>query len=74
MEARLTPDQEEHLARLASRNGTNSEELAPDAVLRLLDDDDDFRATVCRGLEQADRGELLSHEEVRNRMERLLRP
>ena len=32
-----------------------------------------FFAGVNRGIEQADRGELVDHEEVRNRIERLLR-
>jgi len=33
-----------------------------------------FRAAVRRGIEQADRGELLDHNEVVARIERLLQP
>jgi predicted transcriptional regulator len=42
--------------------------------LRLVKEDAQFRAAVRRGIEQANRGELLEHGEVVARIERLLKP
>jgi predicted transcriptional regulator len=44
-----------------------------DAALRLVEEDAEFRAGVRRGIEQADRGELIDHEEVKARIKRLLK-
>ncbi len=45
-----------------------------DTPLRLDEEDAKFRAAVRQGIEQADLGELIDHEEVVARMERLLQP
>jgi predicted transcriptional regulator len=39
----------------------------------MVEDELDFHAAVRRGIEQADRGELVDHSEVKARIERLLR-
>jgi hypothetical protein len=39
MEVHLTPEQEQQLAQLANNAGTNAEQLAREAVLRLLHED-----------------------------------
>jgi len=41
--------------------------------MRLVEEDAEFRAGVRRGIAQADRGELIEHEEVKARIERLIK-
>ena len=72
MVVHFTPDQEEILLRIAQQNGVDSEQLVKDAAMQLVADDTAIRAGILRGLEQADRGNLLSHEEVRDRVKRFL--
>jgi hypothetical protein len=43
MEIHLTPEQEAQLARIARKAGTDAEQLAKDAVLRLLEGSASFR-------------------------------
>ena len=49
-------------------------ELVKDAALRVVEEDLQFRANVRRGIEQADRGELMSHSDVKARIEQLFQP
>jgi predicted transcriptional regulator len=72
MEVHFTPEQEARLSQLASYAGTDTEQLVKDAALRLVEDDVEFRAGVRRGLAQADRGELIEHEDVKTRIRRAL--
>jgi predicted transcriptional regulator len=72
MEVHFTPEQEAQLSRIASHSGTDTERLVKDAALRLVEEDMRFRAGVRRGIEQADRGELVDHNDVKARIERLL--
>jgi len=44
------------------------------AALRLVEEDAEIRAGIQRGVEQADRGELIDHDEVVARFERLPQP
>jgi predicted transcriptional regulator len=74
MEVHFTPEQEAQLSQIASNSGTDTEHLVQAAALRLVEEDTRFRAAVRRGIEQADRGELLDHSEVVARIERLLQP
>ncbi len=74
MEVHFTPEQEAILSQIAIDNGTDAEQLVKEAALRLVKEDSQFRAAVRRGIEQADRGELLEHDEVVARIERLLKP
>ncbi len=62
MEVHFTPEQEAQLSQIATHAGTDAEWLVKEAALRL----------VRRGIEQADRGEMIEHEEVVTRIERLL--
>jgi predicted transcriptional regulator len=57
-----------------THSGTDAEQLVKNAVLRLVEEDLQFRAAVRPGIEQADRGEMLEHDEVVARIERLLQP
>jgi predicted transcriptional regulator len=73
MEVPLTPDQESALRQLASSTGRNPEELVQEAVDQLLDYDRWFKEQVRVGLEQMDRGEFVTHEEVGERVQKLFR-
>ncbi len=72
MEVRLNPDIEAKLARLAAERGRNAEVLAQEAIERFVDYDEWFIREVEKGLAQVDRGELLTHEEVGARLEKLI--
>jgi predicted transcriptional regulator len=72
MEVHFTPEQEAQLSQIASRAGTDTERLVKDAVLRLLEQDARFRASVREGIAQADRGEFIEEEEMDARIERML--
>jgi predicted transcriptional regulator len=74
MEVRFTPEEEARLARIATQEGVDPAELVKDAALRLLEDDTRFRAGVRKGVEQADRGELIEEEEMDARVKRMFRP
>jgi len=74
MEVHFTAEQEERLQKIAVREGLHPEELVKDAALKLLDDDSAFLAGVRKGIEQADRGELIEEEEMDARVKKLLQP
>ncbi len=73
MEVDFTPEQVAQLSQIASYHGTDPEHLVRDAALRLIEQDKLFLEAVERGIEQADRGELIDHEEVVARFERKYR-
>jgi predicted transcriptional regulator len=72
MEVPLNPDVQDKLVRLAAEQGRNAEVLAQEAIERFVDYDEWFIREVEKGLAQIDRGELLTHEEVGVRIEKLL--
>jgi len=74
MEVHFTAEQEARLARIAIREGLDPEELVKDAALKLLEDDTSFRTAVRKGIEQAERGELIEEEEMDARVKRMLQP
>jgi predicted transcriptional regulator len=71
MEVHFTPDVETRLQQLAVANGKQAEELVKDTVARMLENQARFIAGVQRGIEQADRGDLVEHRDVVDRIERL---
>jgi predicted transcriptional regulator len=71
MEVHFSPDTETRLQQVASANGKDAEQLVKETVNRMLESQARFIAGVHRGIEQADRGELVDHSEVRNRIDRL---
>jgi predicted transcriptional regulator len=73
MEIRISPDQEARLAAIAARDGRDVNELAQEAIARLLDDDARFSEAVKRGIAAADRGEFVASEDVWANVERILR-
>lgn len=72
MEVMLSAELQAKLARIAQERGTNAQELAREAIERLVDYDDWFVRDVEKGLAQVERGETLSHEEVGARLSKHL--
>ncbi len=72
MDIPLNPDLQAKLARLAAQRGRDPEMLAQEAIERFVDYDDWFIAEVEKGLAQIERGEVLTHEEVGARLDKLL--
>jgi predicted transcriptional regulator len=72
MEVHLNPDVEAKLNRLAAAQGRETQALAQEAVARFVDYDEWFIREVEKGLASGDRGELLSHEDVGTRLEKLI--
>ncbi len=72
MEVILSPEQEAQLLRIASRTGKNAEALAQEAIGHLLEHEERLIEGVEKGLASLDRGEFISHQEVKRRIESLL--
>jgi predicted transcriptional regulator len=72
MEVPLDLDVQSKLARLAAERGRDAEALAREAIERFVDYDEWFLKEVEKGLAQINRGEILTHEEVGARLEKLL--
>ena len=70
MEVRLNSDLQAKLARLASQQGRDTEELVVDAVERMVNHDQWFMREVEKGISAADRGELVDHDEVQKLIDR----
>jgi predicted transcriptional regulator len=68
----LPTELEARLAALAARRGRNVDDLAQEAIARLLDDDARFAAAVKRGIAAADQGDFVPPEEVWAGVERIL--
>jgi predicted transcriptional regulator len=68
----LNPDVQDKLSRMAAARGSDAEILAREAIERFVDYDEWFVREVKKGLASADRGGLLSHEEVGARLEKRL--
>ncbi len=73
MKVHLSPDKEAKLRELASRTGRDAAQVVEEAVDRMLEYDSRFTEAVEDGRSAARRGELLEHEEVVERVERILR-
>jgi predicted transcriptional regulator len=73
MEVQLGPEVEAKLSRLAAERCSAVETLAREAIERFVDYDEWFVQEVKKGIASADRGELLTHEEVGVRLEQHLR-
>jgi predicted transcriptional regulator len=64
MEVRFTVELQAKLTRLAAEQGRNTEALVQEAVERFVNFDEWFMREVEKGLEAADRGEFVEHEEI----------
>jgi len=72
MEVNLTPELQAKLDEVAAQQGRDAQSLVQEAVQRLVDYDQWFVREVEKGLAQIERGEVLEHEEVCVRLEKLL--
>ena len=72
MEVHFPPDLEAKLNQKAMEQGRDTESLVYEAVERFIDHDEWFVREVEKGLEQIERGNVLEHEEVGARLEKLL--
>ena len=68
----LTPELQAKLEEVAAQQGRDAQSLVREAVERLVDYDKWFVREVEKGLAQIERGEVLEHEEVGARIEKLL--
>ena len=73
MKVHFSSDVETQLQQVASANGKNAEQLVKDTVNRMLENQARFVSGVQRGIEQADHGELVAHEDVKGRINGLFR-
>jgi predicted transcriptional regulator len=71
MEVHFTPDIEAQLGQLAVADGKDAEQLVKDTVARMLENQARFIAGAQRGIAQADRGELVEHQDALDRIDRL---
>jgi len=71
MEVHFSPDVETRLRQVAIANGKDAEQLVKDTVAHMLENQARFIAGVQRGIEQADRGELVEQKDVLSRIDRL---
>jgi predicted transcriptional regulator len=58
MEIEMTPEQEAQLAQIAAHLHKDPHRLVIDAALRLIDEDDRFRAGVRRGIEEGSKRQI----------------
>jgi predicted transcriptional regulator len=73
MEVHLPPDLQAKVDRAAAENNSGAEEYVKQLVEHYLDHDAWFRQQVKKGLDQLDRGEFLTHEEVGARIDKMFR-
>jgi predicted transcriptional regulator len=72
MEVHLHSDVKAKLARIAEARGSDPESIARQAIEQFVEYDEWFIREVEKGVTAADRGQLLTHEEVGTRLESLL--
>ncbi len=70
MEVDFTPELQAKLSRLAAEQGRATQTVVQEAVQRFVEYDEWFLREVEKGLAEADRGELIEHEEVRKLVDR----
>jgi predicted transcriptional regulator len=73
MEVHLPPELQAKVERAAAENNSGAEEYVKQLVEHYFEHDAWFRQQVKKGLDQLDRGESLSHEEVGARIEQMFR-
>lgn len=72
MEVRFSPDKEARLRDFATRTGKDAAQIVEEAVDRMLEYDACFIEAVKEGRAAARRGDLLEHDVVVERVEKLL--
>jgi len=74
MEIQFTTDLQGRLTQRAAQHGRKPDEFVQDLVAQYLDEEDRFLEAVERGEAALSRGEYLTHEELGERMRRVLQP
>lgn len=64
MEIPLSPDLQQKLDRLAAEQGRAADDVALEAIERLVNYDDWFLGEVSKGIEAAEAGKFVDHETV----------
>lgn len=72
MEINLSAEKEARLQLLAGRSGKKTDQVVEEAVDRFLEYEEQFAAAVDKGRDSARRGDLLEHDQVVDRIERIL--
>jgi len=72
MEIPFEPDLQARLNRAAAQAGKKPDRVVQELVASYLEYDEWFKQEVGKGLASLENGTLVSHEEVRRRMERIL--
>ena len=73
MEVHLKPELQARVDRAAKENNSGPAEYVQQLVEHYVDHDVWFREQVKKGLDQLDRGEFLTHEEMGTRIEQMFR-
>jgi|HubBroStandDraft_1064217.scaffolds.fasta_scaffold862426_1 predicted transcriptional regulator len=73
MELHLTGELEAKLTHSAAQQGRNPDELVQDVLTRYLEEEARFIEAVKHGEDALERGEYLTHEQVGERLDRLIR-
>ena len=73
MEVQFSPELQAKVDRVAAENQSGPDEYVKQLVESYLDHDVWFRQQVRKGLNQLDRGEFLTHEEMGERIEQMFR-
>ena len=74
MEVHVTGELQAWLTHSAATQGCNPDELVQDVLSRYFEEEARFVEAVKRGEAAFERGEYLTHEQVGQRLQRLLRP
>jgi len=74
MEVNFTPHTEAQLKEFAARKGKDAAQVVEETVSNMLERQARFVEGVKRGIASADRGDLVEHEEVVSRIDRLFQP
>ncbi|HLI86829.1 MAG TPA: hypothetical protein VKV17_23180 [Bryobacteraceae bacterium] len=74
MEVHFSPDIETRLQQVALASGKDAEQLVKDTVARMLEKQARFVAGVEKGIAAAECGELIDHEDLVKRIDRLFEP
>jgi predicted transcriptional regulator len=73
MEVHLPPELQAKVDRAAAEKKSGAEEYVKQLVEHYLDHDAWFRQQVKKGLDQLDRGEILTHDEIGIRIDKMFR-
>ena len=74
MEVEFTPDLQARLRERASQQGVNLNEVVLEVVSRFFAEEDRFVEAVRRGEAALERGDVLTHQQVADRLRRFLQP